>query len=114
MTPWLPDGAREWGGRPVARSAAEALPRRRAVVTGVVRRVRSRTGPGGARFEAELEDATGCVTVCWDGREMVAGVEPGISLAVEGTVGQQRGRRVLRNPLYRFSDPPAASSSASW
>ena len=34
MSTWLPDGITEWGGRPVARSVADASPRVPGLTTG--------------------------------------------------------------------------------
>jgi hypothetical protein len=126
MSPWLPEGAIEWGGRRVARSVNELTPRCRAVlrgeVTGVwVRRSTPRrpalsrsfgvpgnpgTGAEGALLdlEASFEDGTGRVTLRFMGRQRVAGVEPGARLVVEGTVLAEphHDRLVLLNPLYRL------------
>ncbi len=105
MTGWMADGTEEWGGRPVARTVAAADPRRRAALTGTVRAVSARTDA----TDAELDDGTGRIVLRWVGRDRVPGVTVGASLAVEGTVLVDRGRRVLLNPLYRFS-----YSSSSW
>lgn len=112
MTPWLPDGACQWGGRPVARVVADTLPRHRAVLTGSVRSVTSRCDGVGARVEAVLDDGSGTIVLCFDGRSAVPGVAPGAVVTVEGTVAVVRGRRLLRNPLYRFSG--SSGSSTSW
>jgi hypothetical protein len=112
---WLADGEATWGGRPVARTAAQALPRCRAVLSGRVRSVRVRRadpetpGRSGPCLEAELDDGTGAVTLRWVGRNGIAGVAAGALMTVEGTVLADRGRHVLLNPLYRF-----AHSSTSW
>lgn len=108
MTGWLPDGTSVWGGRPVARTAAGAAARRRAVLTGSVRAVRQRGGSSPV-YEAVLDDGTGAITLRWLGRPRVPGVTVGRVVTVEGTVVDQRGRLVLLNPLYRFpgrSSPP--------
>jgi hypothetical protein len=102
MTGWMADGTEEWGGRPVARTVAAADSRRRAALTGTVRAVSVRSGVGCAT-DAELDDGTGTIVLRWVGRDRVPGVTVGASLAVEGTVLADRGRRVLLNPLYRFS-----------
>ena len=110
MTDWLPEGTACWGGRPVARSAAEVEPRRRAVLSGTIRSVTVRHGSGPS-LEAVLADGTGTITLAWTGRKAVPGIAPGAAVTVEGTVFDRRGWPVLLNPLYRFSDP---SSSTSW
>lgn len=126
MSPWLPEDAAQWGGRPVARSVSQLTPRCRAVLRGEVTGVRARrstfpspalfrsfgmprdpgTGAEGASLdlEASFEDGTGRVTLRFMGRDRVAGVEPGARLVVEGTVLDEphQERFVLLNPLYRF------------
>jgi hypothetical protein len=124
VSAWLPDHEVAWGGRPVARTAAQAVPRCRAVLTGRVRAVRVRRpppGPAGSpgplepaaspgpALEAELDDGTGVVTLRWLGRDGVAGIAAGAHLTAEGTVLADRGRHVLLNPLYRLGH-----SSTSW
>ncbi|HVX20499.1 MAG TPA: hypothetical protein VHB02_04060 [Acidimicrobiales bacterium] len=117
MAPWTADGVVSWGGRPVARTAAEACPRRRAHLTGAVGAVSVRRqvvagGPTPAvpgrpgvavATEAELDDGTGSVLLRWSGRDGVPGVVVGARLVVEGTVLADHGRPVLLNPLYRFA-----------
>lgn len=107
MSGWLPDGEVAWGGRPVARTAARAAPRCRAVLTGRIRTVRVRQP--GPSFDAVLDDGTGTVTLRWLGRANVPGITAGAPVTVEGTVLAQRGRLVLLNPLYRHGH-----SSTSW
>ncbi|MHB1582351.1 MAG: single stranded DNA-binding domain-containing protein [Acidimicrobiales bacterium] len=114
MSNWLPDGTTEWGGRPVARTVADALPRCRATVTGTLASVAVHRGmPGrplgtgpGSWLGAVLDDGTGVLLLRWLGRHTVPGVEQGARLTVEGTVScTSDGRPVLLNPLYRFEDP---------
>ena len=111
MTSWLPEGSAEWGGQPVAHFVTETRPRRRAVLCGHVRSAVGRSGGSGPRFEVVLEDRTGTIVLCFDGRTTLPGVEPGVCLTVEGTVALVRGRRLLRNPLYRFSGSSGSSTS---
>jgi hypothetical protein len=128
VTGWLDDGVAEWHGRAVVRKAVDVAPRHRAVLQGVVRRVASRAaagphgrGAGSGAFDAWLDDGTGEVLVRWVGRARVPGVVPGVSLCVEGTVGEADRVPVILNPLYRFdadSSTPAvsdgSSTSTSW
>ena len=121
MTGWLPEGAAEWGGRPIIRSAAEVAARRRAVLSGAIRSVRVRS-ESTASVEAVLVDGTGAVVLVWVGREAVPGIGPGAMVTVEGTVLDRHGRLVVLNPLYRFTDAAGsdrsprggAQSSTSW
>lgn len=123
VTPWLDDDTDEWGGRPVARTVAGALPRCRAVLTGVVRSVVVRRtqmvhGPVGAAtrgvaFDAWLDDGTGTIVVRWVGRDGVAGVRAGAALCVQGTVTDVHGRPMVLNPLYRFEAAPGQAGSST-
>jgi hypothetical protein len=101
VTGWLPDGTSEWGGRAVARTVADALPRCRAVLTGSVASTAVRWP---VSYDAVLNDGTGAIVVRWVGRESVPGVVVGALLTVEGTVSELHGHLVVLNPLYRF-DP---------
>jgi hypothetical protein len=124
LTPWLPEGTEAWNGRPVARTVAEAVPRGRASLTGVVRKVvahRTRlvrrpvgAATRGAAFDAWLDDGTGTILVRWVGRDGVPGVRPGVALCVEGTVTDLHGKPAVLNPLYRFeAEAGQAGSSTS-
>jgi hypothetical protein len=103
VTPWLPEETSEWGGRPVARTVTEAVPRQRAVLSGWVRRVQERRSPTPA-CDALLDDGTGTITLRWLGRAEVPGISAGASVTVQGTVVDHHGLLVLLNPLYRFDE----------
>ena len=87
MSGWLPDGSTSWGGRPVARTVAEAEPRQRIVLSGTLTSVTSRhyrLFPGPVRhadpspgLEAEFDDKTGTLTLRWLGRDRMAGIVVG-------------------------------------
>lgn len=95
----------EWSGRPVARSIADAIPRARAVLSGVICSLHVREIPETTiLLEADLRDATGVISLSWAGRTSIPGMSPGASVTVEGTVSEHAGRRRLLNPLYRFTD----------
>ena len=110
MTPLLPEGATQWGGRPVARTVAEAAPRCRVILTGTVRSVAIRRGRtfGGPLLvskpspyvDAELDDGTGNITLRWLGRVWVHGVSCGTPLEVEGTALTDHHHLVVVNPFY--------------
>lgn len=109
MTGWLPEGTSEWAGMPVARTVAEAAPRRRAVLTGSLRAVRERVTPAPC-CDAVLDDGTGAITLRWVGRRHLPGIDCGRAVTVEGTVLDQHGLLVLLNPLYRFCGSAPATS----
>lgn len=123
MTGWLPDGATEWGGRPVARLVADAAPRCRAVLSGTVRVVvvhrpavgtgRVGRATGWSSFDGWLDDGTGTMVLRWLGRESVPGVVAGALLTAEGTVADVHGRLLILNPLYRFDPGGPGATPAS-
>jgi hypothetical protein len=88
-------------GRPVKIvTANQPAGRPRVRVSGPVRRVRA-SGPAGLpMLRAELGRGADRVTVIWLGRNHITGIEPGRMLAVEGTLSQQGGRRIMYNPRY--------------
>ena len=88
-------------GRPVKIvTAGQASGRSRVRVSGAVRRVRA-SGPAGLpMLRAELGGGADRITVIWLGRNRITGIEPGRVLAVEGTLSQQGGRRIMYNPRY--------------
>ena len=106
----LSDGSTHWGGRPVARSVADAGPRQHVVLTGRLTSVVSRHHPAlagpvrnadlGPLLEAELDDTTGTIVLRWLGRERITGIAVGAALGVEGTVLTDHGRNMVLNPRY--------------
>jgi hypothetical protein len=54
-----------------------------------------------------LQDATGSVTLVFQGRESIPGVERGTRLLVRGTVSTQNREAVILNPGYEIVAPPA-------
>jgi hypothetical protein len=82
---------------------AETLPRSRAKIAGVVRRITVRPLEGHESLEAILFDGTGEVTVVWMGRRAIRGLSLGTRLIVEGLVAEQRGERRLVNPTFEFA-----------
>ena len=104
MTSWLPPDAVEWGGRPVARTIADAGPRQRIAVTGRVVSMTLRSQPCRV-LDARIDDGTGRLVLRWLGRAAVAGVSCDARLRVEGTILSSRGELVVLNPLYEVSSP---------
>jgi hypothetical protein len=82
---------------------AETLPRSRAKIAGVVRRITVRPLEGHESLEAILFDGTAEVTVVWMGRRAIRGLSLGTRLIVEGLVAEQRGERRLVNPTFEFA-----------
>lgn len=84
----------------------DAADRRRVVIRGTLRHVTLRPRSGTPALEAELYDGSGAVTVIWLGRRRIAGIEPGVSLRVEGRLSTQDDARVIYNPRYELSPHP--------
>ena len=82
---------------------AEAQPRSRVRLAGVVRRITVRPLEGNESLEAILFDGTGEVTVMWMGRRAIRGLSLGTHLIVEGLLAEQRGERRLVNPTFEFA-----------
>ena len=74
-------------------------------VTGKVRSVRVQPLRGTPTFELTLVDESGGLDVVFFGRRSLAGVSPGVTLTVEGIVGEHRGRLAMLNPTYEIVLP---------
>jgi hypothetical protein len=81
----------------------DLVDRQRVEVRGTLRHVTLRPRSGAPALEAELYDGSGCITVVWLGRRRIAGIEPGVSLRVQGRISTQDGRTVLYNPRYELA-----------
>jgi hypothetical protein len=84
---------------PTAISAA--VPRRRATLEGRVTAVRAYARPW-VRYDVDVSDGTGSVTLRFLGRTAVPGMRPGRRLSMEGTPAENSSKLVLLNPLYEF------------
>ncbi|MBK5249245.1 MAG: OB-fold nucleic acid binding domain-containing protein [Actinomycetales bacterium] len=85
-------------------------PRRRALVSGVLRSVTYRPAETAPALVAELYDGSGSLDLIWLGRRTIAGIEPGRRIVVEGMVCEAdvgRSHRVMYNPSYRLLAPAA-------
>lgn len=76
--------------------------RSRVHVRGTLRTVTLRPRGGVPALEAELYDGSGAITIIWLGRRRIVGIDPGVSIAVEGRVGVHDGQRVIYNPRYQL------------
>ena len=91
-----------WGGRPVAHQIADAFPRGRVVVAGVIHSTEVTTEHGTASYLCVLDDGTGELELLFLGRRSVTGLGVGTRCTVEGTARMDGGRLVVWNPLYRI------------
>jgi hypothetical protein len=78
-----------------------AVPRMRIVVAGRVTHVRTRVQPW-VRFDVDLNDDTGTITLRFMGRTEIPGIVPGCHLRAEGTPSREADRLIMLNPLYAF------------
>jgi amino acid transporter len=74
--------------------------RQRARIAGRVRSVRVQPGGGPPTLEVQLVDPTGQIVLVFQGRRLVPGIEPGVRLLAEGTVGGRGRRLAMTNPAY--------------
>ena len=82
---------------------AEAQPRSRVKLAGVVRRITVRPLEGHESLEAIVFDGTGEVTVMWMGRRAIRGLRLGTRVIVVGLLAEQRSERRLVNPTFEFA-----------
>jgi len=71
-------------------------------VTGVVKSATVRPNTQVPTYEVEVFDGSGSLTVIWQGRKHVTGVEPGTRIEVEGRITFLSGKPCLHNPVYRI------------
>lgn len=83
-------------------AVADLEPRKRAIVSGVLRSVVLRPAAQVQAVEAELYDGSGSLSLIWLGRRQIVGIEPGRRVLVEGLVGELRGERRMFNPRYEL------------
>jgi RecG-like helicase len=71
-------------------------------VAGTVRRVTLRPATDTMRFEADLFDGTGHVTLIWLGRRRIAALNVGRFLVAHGRVTDVHGHKAIYNPVYEL------------
>ncbi|MEY2778793.1 MAG: hypothetical protein RL008_889 [Actinomycetota bacterium] len=71
-------------------------------VTGVVKSATVRPNTQVPTYEVEVFDGSGSLTVIWQGRKHVTGVEPGTRIEVEGRITFLSGKPCLHNPVYKI------------
>jgi OB-fold nucleic acid binding domain len=87
--------------------------RQRVRVAGKVKSVRVQPRAGTANLECVLADDTGRLTLVFQGRRRIPGIEPGARLVVEGMVGDWAHRQAILNPDYELIADSAASIEPS-
>jgi amino acid transporter len=95
-------GERRQGTIPIA----EAQWRQRVRVAGRVKSVRVQPRAGTPNLECVLADDTGRITLVFQGRRRIPGIEPGARLIVEGVVGDWARRQAILNPDYELVAGP--------
>ncbi|MGB7051248.1 MAG: OB-fold nucleic acid binding domain-containing protein, partial [Acidimicrobiales bacterium] len=82
-------------------------------VAGRVKSVRVQPRAGTANLECVLADDTGRLTLVFQGRRRIPGIQPGARLVVEGMVGDWAHRQAILNPDYELVADPAESNEPS-
>ena len=84
---------------------AQATPRSRVKVAGMVRRITVRPVEGFEALEVVLTDGTEELSARWLGRRSITGLVLGSRLVVEGVLGQDHGQSTKRivNPTFEFA-----------
>jgi RecG-like helicase len=77
-------------------------------VTGVVKSATVRPNTQVPTYEVEVFDGSGSLTVIWQGRKHVTGVEPGTRIEVEGRITFISGKPCLHNPVYKILSKEAS------
>lgn len=77
-------------------------------VTGVVKSATVRPNTQVPTYEVEVFDGSGSLTVIWQGRKHVTGVEPGTRIEVEGRITFLSGKPCLHNPVYKILSKEAS------
>jgi hypothetical protein len=77
--------------------------RTRAKIVGRVKSVRVQPLADVPTLECVLVDSSGeAITLVFFGRHSIAGLQSGVQLVVEGTVGKHKGKLAMMNPLYEL------------
>jgi hypothetical protein len=84
----------------------EAKWRTRVRVAGRVRSIRVPTRTATANLECTLADSTGAILLVFQGRRRIPGVQQGVRLVAQGTVGAWEGRLAILNPDYELIAGP--------
>lgn len=82
---------------------ADAEPRSRVKMAGMVRRITVRPVEGFEALEIVLSDGTGVVTARWLGRRKIPGLALGSRLVIEGVLGEEQGVKKIVNPTFEFA-----------
>ncbi len=85
--------------------------RSRVRVAGRVKSVRVQPRAGTSNLECVLADDSGQLTLVFQGRRRVPGIQPGAKLVVEGMVGDWARRQAILNPDYELIGGPDAGES---
>jgi len=81
--------------------------RNSAQIAGRVRAITVNRGNNGAEMRCTIADASGSITLVFQGRDSVPGIERGTRLIVSGTVQNQQHSAVILNPVYEIVAGPA-------
>lgn len=94
----LLDTASRLGATPIA----DLTSRTPAVAFGEIRSVSLRPQVQVPALVVEVSDGTGTLEVVWLGRRHIVGIEPGVTVRVQGRTTHRRGQPVMFNPAYEI------------
>jgi hypothetical protein len=95
---------KEWAQTvPGAVRIADAKPRTRVKIAGVVRRITIRPVEGFEALEVVIYDGTGEVNAVWLGRRSIGGLVLGSRLILEGVIGREHDELRMVNPTFEFA-----------
>jgi hypothetical protein len=102
------EGLRRWASSiPGATGIAQLEPRKRHKVAGVIQNIRIDPRAGHGSIEATILDGTGQMVVKWLGRPSKSGIQLGMGLIVEGTIGTTADDEpMVLNPEYELVPGP--------
>jgi RecG-like helicase len=82
---------------------ADAAPRERVRIAGVVKRLTVFPMEGKESLEALVSDGSGEAVLVFMGRRGIQGFTLGTRVVVEGVIGDERGKAKMINPRLEFS-----------
>ena len=81
---------------------ADVQPRKTARISGRVAAVRIEANDSPPQFAIQIDDGTGRIDAIFMGRRTVPGIEPGVHVALEGTVCASESLPRMFNPRYEL------------
>ena len=71
-------------------------------VEGKIRSIRVQPRAGTPTLAVRIFDDSGHLTIVFNGRRSILGMEPGRHIEAHGVIGEHHGTAAMRNPAYRL------------